>query len=284
MRGRAAAAVSHGATIAYEFHDAMLVRGNMFAWRACLTVRGGRAPWLAIGTVAEHDAGALASTQLGVRYFGHWLLDDLPLQLAAREIASPVTVLANPTPSQVGYAAALGMDAGLHHTSFFKRLVVIDDNGHNAHKRSRYRILRSLARQATPADFSGRRGVMILRGQSGNGRVLTNEQEVAALAARRGFRVLDPTRCTAAQMLEACLDAPVVMGVEGSHLANGLLWMAEGGAMMVIQPPQRFVTVLKSSCDSIGVRYGFVVAEPAADESFHVAIDAVDRMLDRLGA
>ena len=57
--------------------------------------------------IDRFENGVLASTPYGIKYFGHWLLDDLPLMIAARDLGNPVSVHTNPLPSQRDYMRLL---------------------------------------------------------------------------------------------------------------------------------------------------------------------------------
>jgi hypothetical protein len=78
--------VSHRATTAYELEDVVLSSGNLYSRKALYWLAGKRARWLASSDVPEYEHAALAMTDWGKRYFGHWMWDDLPLLLAARDI------------------------------------------------------------------------------------------------------------------------------------------------------------------------------------------------------
>lgn len=271
--------VRHGATVAYEFHDAVLANGHLFTAKAALAVGTGQPPWLARAT-PEIDAGVLASTRLGVRYFGHWLLDDLSLLLAAQKLGQAITVHSTFTPGQLQYLELLSLKSTVMTEGLFRRMTIIDDAGLNTYRRERYMRLREMAaRKSKPA---GRPGVMLLRGNSGSMRSLVNEEEVADLARKRGFLVLFPETASASELLDACTDAPIVLGVEGSQLTNGVMWMAERGAVVVLQPPQRFTSVVKNWCDMLGARYAFMIGDQRENDSFHVDCNALQRLLDRV--
>ena len=272
--------VAHGATIAHELRDAVLSRGNVFAARTYLPVSCKPATLIAAAPARQFDEAVLASSQKGVRYFGHWMLDDQPRLLAARDLGTPVSVLSNPTRGQREYIDLLGLSCAVEEDAYVRRLVVLEDVGQNLYKRDRHLALRQTAAQRARALQPP--GVMLLRGGSGQHRALANEPDVAELARRRGFLVLDPSTASAQELIDACSDVDIVMGVEGSHLANGLMWMSRTGTLLVLQPPQRFVTVLKDHCDNLGMRYAFLVCDAVSEEGFRIAPDAVERMLDRV--
>ena len=229
--------VVHFATTAYELRDATLAAGHLFTRKVYCRLSDAPAPLWSKAGLREHSDGVLASSHYGVKYFGHWMNDDLPKLLAARQLGHPVSTLLRPTPAQEGYLRLLGLDAEAVADAHFERLVVIDDVGQNADKRRRIAELRGLAE----AHASPRRGagVMLLRGKSGLSRALANESEVAAIARARGFEVIDPAVTEAGELLRLCIGARVVLGVEGSQLVNGLMWMAASGCAVVIQPLRR---------------------------------------------
>jgi len=271
-------ATLHRATVAYELRDAILSRGHLFTRRVHHALSARRAPLLADRPTQVFSHAVLASSPYGLKYFGHWMADDLPLLLAAREIGHPVSVLTNPSPAQRRYAELLDLNVEAAEDAFFDRIVVIDDVGQNAHKRARFQKLRRMA--APLGTGSPLPGVMLLRGMAGVSRVLLNEDEIANVAQQRGFRVIDPIATDAAEIMGACIGTKLVIGVEGSNLTNGMMWMSREGTLVAIQPPSRFMVILKDWCDCIGVRYAFVLGEPGGNNAFRVNVDAVQRMLD----
>ena len=270
----------HAATVAYELHDAVISRGHLFTMRSYLRISNLRAPLITPASSRAFEDAALATSHFGFRFFGHWLMDDLPRLLAARKTAPPISLLTRPSPNQRGYLDLLGLQVEAVDEATFERIVVIDDVGQNRDKIDRYRQLRELAFNRFPGRTGSR--VMLLRGNSGEQRMLANEAELAAVLKGHGFVVLDPMQLDAHELMDACVGAEIVVGVEGSHLLNGVMWMSAGGALLVIQPPNRFQMIVKAACDSIGVRYAFVVADPAPDAAFRVDVGAVERLLERL--
>jgi len=270
---------SHGPTVAYELHDAVIANGHVFTAEVYYRLSNAKVPLLARAEAPRLAEAVLATTPYGIRYFGHWMGDDLPLHLAARDLGTPLSVLANPSPQQRDYLRLLGLAADVTCDAYVDRLVILDDTAQNTYKQQRFRRLRERAlpyRRAEPVP-----GVMLLRGAAGANRALINENEIADLARDRGFLVLDPTRIDAEQLVRACSGVQIVLGVEGSQLLNGLLWMAAGGTVVALQPPQRFCVVMKDWCDAIGTVYAFVIGH-ATDSGFRIDPDALQRLLDRL--
>ena len=125
--------------------------------------------------------------------------------------------------------------------------------------------------------------MFLVRGSSGQRRVLLNEMELAASLSERGIHVVDVTKSSPQDVMEQCAHARVVIGVEGSQLNHGLISIADQGSMLVIQPPRRFNCHHKELCDILDARYGFVVGESVdKGADFSVDPDLVHRLLDRL--
>ena len=274
--------VENAPTIAYELKDAVISRGQIFTWRSYLQVGIDPAPLVAPSRAPHYDKASMASSWIGCRYFGHWLMDDLPRQLAVQSLAPPLSVLTRPTTSQRDYAAQLGLVIPVTEEARVDRLIVIDDFGQNADKQGRYEQLRALAR-ARYSTSRGRR-VMLLRGTTGKRRMLVNEAALADALAARDFTVLDPAESSVSHILANCVDADLIVGVEGSQMLNGALWARRGGAVLTVQPPQRFELIIKDLCDAIGLRYAFVVGRQEGESDFSVEIDQVLRMIDRIDA
>jgi hypothetical protein len=271
--------VQHRPTIAYELRNAVLSGGHLFTWRAFSPISMKPPPAWVQTPERRFEEAALASTHYGQKYFGHWLYDDLPLTLAAESLATPVSVLEAPSPHQSQYLNFFKLAPTVVTSGFFSRLTVIDDIGQNEFKLRRAELLRNRAQSRFPS--GGHRRVMILRGSSGERKLLINEPEVAAALADRGFAVLDPYGLTATEIIEFCIDAECVVGVEGSQLVHGLCVMRPGGTLVSLQPPRRFCTVLKGCCDVRNICYAFQVGVES-ETDFTIDIDAIHRLLDRV--
>jgi capsular polysaccharide biosynthesis protein len=123
--------------------------------------------------------------------------------------------------------------------------------------------------------------VFLKRGTDGEPRRLSNEDALIDLLDRHGFDILDCGSLSAFEIARRALDCRVVVAVEGSHLAHGAYTVADGGAFLVIQPPNRFALPYKEFADSLDLRFGFVVGEPEVG-GFSVNLDEIRDMLDRL--
>ncbi|MDB6179234.1 glycosyltransferase family 61 protein [Paracoccus sp. Z330] len=226
-------------------------------------------------------SGVLYETWATNRWFGSWLMDACVAYDLAAGIGQPVTTMPRSMPGahQAEYETLIGMapihlDGDIH----FDELVMLDDLANNSHKGGRARALRNtLVRGREPEPVPG---VFLLRGQAGDQRLLTNEQELAALLEReRGFKVIDPLSVSVDELIDACAAAKAIVGVEGSHLVHGLTVAPEGAAIVPIQPPERVAATLKQQSDRLGQRFGLLVAEGSHD-IFHLRSDELLATLD----
>ncbi|EZP83858.1 hypothetical protein NRB_34610 [Novosphingobium sp. 11B] len=268
--------VPQNPTMGYAFRKALVLDGVLYAGAATrhLRPRAGRRPLGMVRRVAGRSA--FYESWVGNRWFGNWLSDDCLTYRLAEGAGVPMATL--PAKGhQPDYERRLGMAATRAGAVLFDELVVFDDVPHNDHKRRRADDLR---RRLVGHDRSGHRGVFLLRGTTGDRRVLGNERQVAEhLAARHGFRVLDPSNATLEEIVDACAGAQVVAGVEGSHLVHGLVMMPAKARALVIQPPSRAVVALKLLTDRQGQDYSVVVGT-GGDDVFYADTDEIDRTLD----
>jgi capsular polysaccharide biosynthesis protein len=273
----------HQATLAYELKDAILMDGALYLSRFKHGISHREKLVAGLGR-ADHidDAGVLAQSWLGSRYFGHWLTDDVPLAWMAGRLGKPVGISRPLTESQQAYAQLFGVSgmAALPRLAHIGKITVLADAYYNDSKAQRWRAMREIAAQRG-GPSQGFKGVMLLRGGSGEARKLINEAQVADRLRRLGFFVVDPASVSLDAFLAQAAGADVVVGVEGSQLANGVVCLKEGGSMLVLQPPFRFNNIYKDVCDALHSPYAFVVGE-ARPGGFFIEPGVVEDMLGRL--
>ncbi len=281
MHRIAGGATEHQATVAHRLRDVRLLDGHLYRGAMKHRLSSARGRLAALGGPDVVGAGALACSLYGNTYFGHFMRDDLTMQLAATELAAPFTSARESYTHEPGYRALFELPAHPLTHAHFRELVILEDNGQNRYKRQRYRTLRErLARAVKPA---GAAGAYIRRGSSGARRLLTNEQAVEAFFVDAGFTVVDPATMTVDDMTARMAGVPIVAGVEGSQIAHGYFAMADDGAVLVLQPPYRFNNVIKDFTDCVGLTYAFVVGRE--DEGgFEIELDGLARVIDLLTA
>jgi len=271
----------HQGTYACELRDVVLMDGALYkprfkwgiSYRDKLVGHAGLIESI-------DDAGVLAHSWLGSRYFGHWIRDDMPLAMLATTLGKPVGIERPLTAQQHGYARHFGVDvAVLPQRAHLGKITVLSDAYYNEGKIARWRAMRD--KVAICATGKRYKGVMLLRGGTGEARMLLNEQEIADRLEALGFYVVNPAKVDLDTFLANAAGAEVVVGVEGSQLANGFVCMKDGGSMLVLQPPFRFNNIYKDVCDAMQVKYGFVVGD-AKDGGFTIDPGAVEDMLAQL--
>ncbi len=270
----------HAATVAYRFPRARLIDGSVYlggAARLDMLPSPGR--HFAFGAPERIPDAVLACTPFGSRFFGHWMTDDLTLQLASAGLGQPVSVLRKPYGHQPAYQNLLGPGPREARYASFSGFTILDDFGQNRFKRKRYEEIRSRFRSGVAP--SGSAGVFIRRGKSGAGRILVNEDQVESFLVARGLTAVFPETMDASEILRRTLGARLVVGVEGSHLVHGLFAAANEATLVVLQPPYRFNNVHKDYTDCLGMRYAFTVGQESPG-GFRIDLERLSRLLDRL--
>ncbi|MGO9666377.1 MAG: glycosyltransferase 61 family protein [Polyangia bacterium] len=255
--------------------DSVIYKGAAWEW---LHVRSRRVPQFRVTN--EVDRAAVYSTSAGNGFFGLWLTDDCTAYPLAANEGTPITTDQPASPHMLAYEEWLGMSPIRLHKAFLRELVMFDDFAQTQHKRDRFRALsKKLLSHVTAEPHPG---VFILRRDSGKRRILYNEAELAEwLRVRRGFRIVDVTRDDVPTIVAACAGSRVVVGVEGSHLIHGIMVLQPGGAVLTLQPPNRFCSVIKRTTDPDHQHFGFVVGH-AKQDGYRVDADEVERTLDLL--
>jgi hypothetical protein len=281
--------VQHGPTRAYLLKDVWLIDGALYKGNA-KSALSPRSKWLPrIRVENEIDRGAMYCTSGGNKWFGSWLMDDcITYPLACNE-GIPVTTaqsanLVSTSRTGIlhapGYEQWLGMKPFRVRDAFFRELVIFDDLCQNRNKHLRFRAMGE--KLLSHVEYNEHPGVFILRGGTGELRLLRNELELAEyLRVRRGFRVIDPAKSDVPTIVAACAGARTVIGIEGSHLIHGVNVLQPGGSLLVLQPPNRFLCFFKYLTDRDHQNFAFVVGSPDGD-GFRIDPEEVERTLDLL--
>jgi hypothetical protein len=281
----------NGPTRGYLIKDAWLIDGAVYKDNAksWLSPKSERFPKIRIET--EIDRAAMYCTAGGNKWFGTWLMDDCITYPLAVEEGIPVTTARSAnlvsaprngilhTPA---YEDWLGMKPVRLRDAYFRELVIFDDLSQNRDKHLRFRAMGE--KLLSHVSVESHPGVFILRGGSGELRLLRNEMALAEqLRDRRGFRILDPTKCDVATIVATCAGARTVVGIEGSHLIHGVNVLPPGGSLLVLQPPNRFLCFFKYLTDRDHQNFAFVVGITDGN-GFTIDPDELERTLDLLPA
>lgn len=261
----------------------ILIDGNFYLNRAKYLLAGSTKSAMARSGKPSHPGGFIAANRQSHAYFGHWLTDELPLSLYGSGIGHMVTSRHGRAlySHEEGYFKlhALPLPEELPDRCVCNTLTILDAGGVCSPQIQQMQQMRATLRARWGK--KGASAVFIRRGGSGNARMLLNESEVMNFLANCGFAIVNPEVMTAGQLAETLLDAEIVIGVEGSHLAHGLLHMSETGTLLVIQPPFRFNNPFKDLCDASGRKYGFTVGTASGD-GFHQDISDLKNLLNKI--
>jgi hypothetical protein len=271
-------AVVHGPSRGFLLKDVWLLDGALYksdahSWLAP------RSSWLpTIRVDQEIDRGAMYCTAGGNKYFGSWVTDDCVAYPLACAEGVPVTTSKTGYVHSPAYENWFGMKPTRLHNALFRELVIFDDLSQNQHRHFRFRAMTE--KLLSHVNAAPHPGVFILRGGTGEQRILHNELEIAERLERtRGFRILDPSTTDVPTIVNACAGAKIVAGVEGSQLIHGILVLEPGGSVLTLQPPNRFVCSFKYHTDRDEQNFGFVVGH-AEGKGFRIDVEEVERTLD----
>ncbi len=271
------------ATRAFLLRDAILFRQHVY----CGLHRGDlystldwRALWHA--ETAEIDQGVLASSYAGARWFGHLLHDELPLQVLAESIGSPVAHSRPTYQHEPGWRSALDVSIPPSYAVLrAHELVWIDDRGQNPAKRDRLQALRGrLAGRP-----KGHDRVFLRRPVSGGeARQIVNVDEVERKLEQAGVRIVDTGRLSVEELLKECLGASMVVSIEGSHAAPAYYFAGRGACVLFVYPPQRVSVLMPRMAGFYGQVGGMFIGEPVEGDrngDFRVDPDELVREIDR---
>ncbi|MTH79814.1 glycosyltransferase 61 family protein [Paracoccus aestuariivivens] len=265
-------------TKGFRIPDVDIVDGVVYARGVTLHLRQRRYKTL-LGSIKDLGKASFYETWIGNRWFGNWLTDDcLTYRLAETSGSSPATT----TPERGGhvprYEELLGMAPRRVTDAHFDELVLFDDHANNSGRMRRAQQMRDdLLTQIAAEDRSG---VFLLRGRTGDLRILENEMELATRLERDfGFRIMQAEKHSVDELIAACANARIVAGVEGSQLNHGIVAMPPGGTLLTIQPPDRATTAMKLLTDRWQQRFAMLIGE-GETRLFRVDPDELSRTVE----
>lgn len=276
--------VTMGPTRGFEYHDADVVGGTLYAGALQHPMSQQAQPyWLRdIGPRVRMPEAQLVSTMSGTTFFGCLLLDDFTIELLGDPATPRLSVRGRPSSHEPDYRAMLGLGPKLVHDRVrVDRLVLFEDAPYNASKIDRYRELVRRFRANVGLPASGPRGVYLRRGLAGQRRLLVNEPEVEQALAAHGFTIIDPMALSAREIAQAMMGARCVVSVEGSQISHAIFALADEASIVVLQPPERFCLQYKEYTDAMGHHFGFTVGT-ARDGGFEIDTNELRHLIDRL--
>lgn len=228
------------------------------------------------------EAAALSSSLYGSRFFGHWMTDDLPMEIAASQFADPIHGIGGNFRQEPDYRNAFGLKKNVVRLAQVGSLYILSDASQTSSKRSRYEQLRArlFGHIKTAA-----RLVYIRRGRGGaqEWREPINLEEVEEGLRESGFEFVDPDVMTGEEIIQATLGAKVVVGVEGSHLSPAVYTLANDGCLFVLQSPYYFNNVFKDYTDRLDQRYAFMIGQSIGeDRKYSISLSEMFDILERI--
>ncbi len=272
-----------GATRAYLLRDAFLLGQRVY----CGLYQGDlystlnwRGLWRS--DTAEVPEGVMASTYSGARWFAHLLYDEFPLQELAATVGQPISHVRPAYQHEPGWRRVLGVPAPPAYAAVrARKLIWVDDCGQNLAKRTRFQALRS----RVTGFANGHERVFLRRNPFpiGEARRIVNDAEVEERLEREGFHLIDTGQVTVDEMLTRCMNASMVVCVEGSHAAPAYYFGRRGACQLHLYPPRRVSVLMPRLASFYGQVGAMFIGEPSSegDSAFYVDPDELMREIDR---
>ena len=274
------------ATVAYLLEDVVLAGANLYSgmYKHDLFSHrgwGGGDEGYRAGAI---ECGVLAADYGTSRWFGHFIHDELPLQMLTSTLGSPVMHRRKEHVHEAGWREALSMPAVPAYDALAARkVIVLQDYAQNRSKRERCKALREkLAGRPKDAE----RIYLRRDPRSGMERVLVNEEAVIKRLVYEGFTIVEPGVISVEELLRKCFGARMVVSVEGSHMSTVSLFARDGGRMLGLHPPYRVTAIQPQVMWSFGIRGGIFVCDPAEGSTrrFRADPNEVMRAIDAFEA
>lgn len=269
--------------VAYTFKDAVLLDGSVYTDLRRHELRSlNRNSRIGIshrGDVLEVIDGVVAATVAGATWWGHWIEDEVPLQLLAQRLGTPVGISRENYRDELAYRKAIGIDEPLRPSiARLPGLRIVSDFAQNPNKTRRYQYLRNVLQ----AGAVGAEKIYLRRGNTGVRRCLVNEEEIVARLIPEGFVVVDIATESPQRVIEACRGAKMAVSVEGSHLAPLLYLLHKFGALVILNPPHQVHTTVADIGVFCGLSSGMFICESAGSSvtDFYANPDELLRFIE----
>jgi hypothetical protein len=271
----------HGPTIAYRVDNAVLAHGSLYFKGGHTVIRSGSSALLPLQQDRFTEM-QLCTNYVVERYFGHWLIEGLALELLANQMSVGSLILnRKPWLHEPEYRKMSGLDAVQTKNGFIERLWVVDDRGINDSWISRIGELRR--RIQVPKSPARSKRIFLTRGTLGATRTLANSNEVHEALEKVGFEIINPEIKSAESIIGALSAAEIAILVEGSVQNHCIYGLPVGSTLLTIQPPARFNANSKDRADAVGLNWAFVVADPRPD-GFYLPVDHLLRSIDQISS
>lgn len=268
------------ATIRYELRDAFVYTNGLSILGRCFNRHGPfgdgairRKPIRRI-PVAHYCMGTEAH-----RYFGHWLRNATVTALLAEDGAPYILHTPEIWPHCADYARRFELETSGSDIFFIDKLYAYQDFAQGSDRPARYDELRRRLRRSLPSPSIPGRRVFLKRGATGIRRLLVNEAAVEEWLATQGFETVDIAALDVEGIARSLLDAELVVSMEGSHLNHAHFMMRVGGAIVVLNPHDRFNATHFVVANSFGNRSANLVVHGDRTAGYEASLDELERTL-----
>ncbi|MBK4214765.1 glycosyltransferase family 61 protein [Paracoccus caeni] len=222
----------------------------------------------------------LINSMQGIRYFGHWLSDDVAAHEAFRG-DSDLRALPLPGWSDARiYSRLFEQDWQGHMVIRSKALTLVRDLGFSLDKARRYRALRQRMRDNLGQPDERGKVVFLKRGPSGDPREIVNAAELETQLSAAGVMIVT-AEGESEHFLRSMLDASVIITIEGSQDRHAIYALQDGGGMLTIAPPDRFYIASHEWARNLDMHSGIVIGT-VAEGGFTVDPNEILSMVDQL--
>ena len=231
--------------------------------------------------VIHMQSAALASTSVGSTWWGHWIRDEIPIQLLASDYAPLIEFKRKRHRDEQDYYNAFSLtNPKCVNTGYFDELIITDEHAQNPLKTKRYHELRKrLIHIQGSADK-----IFLIRGESGSKRILENENEIREILEKNGFISVDISSTTGEELINICRGAEFVVSVEGSHLSPLLFLLKDYASIVILNPPQRIGTNISDVCPFFCISSSMFICEQSKNlsENFYANPDELLQFIDEM--
>lgn len=269
----------HAPTLAYTICGTIIKPNIIYKGRSCSRFPS-NSNFDSRQAVVEDSPLVLVSSWSGVKYFGHWMSEDIPTYMLAETFGQPISFESGHWPHKNYYAKIFEQDWRKYYLGHAHKLTVFQDFSENSLKAQRYRELRKRLRNKYTPRY-GDHLVYLKRGHGGaNARKVYNEEQLINELQKKGFHIIDLESASFDGMITTLLDARLVITVEGSQAIHCLNTLEDKGNLLLITPPRMFNNVHKGWTEALNMEYGFIVGDDIDEHYFSVNVDELMQTID----
>ena len=274
-------------SIIYKLNDVLLTKNALYCghYRHAISFPP-RKDYLLPAEYRQIDHGVLAHNFFSTRFWGHWLMSELPMQVQLQKEGPLIgNSLRTPYRDEQSWRDILELP-GINRAPVWRinSLVMCDPLAMDPLIIKGWYSIREkvLSGQKT------KKLVYIKRDQTGQQRSLTNEEELLRRLDESGFSCIDISKINGDALINALSGADVVIGVEGSHMDPAMYSVKDGGSLIILQPPGRVSLNTVTNSSICGVHSAVYICNQKEDFfKFEVDIENflhfVDRVVKRAG-